>query len=62
MPASAVIRTPSSTAARTRIGGVPARKRVMPGAGSYGRSISNWRAWPNQPWIGLTQRARARAT
>ena len=54
MPASAVMRAPSSTAARTRIGGVPARKRVMPGAGSYGRSISNWRAWPNQPWIGVT--------
>ena len=33
-PASAVSRAPSSTAASGRIGGVPARKRPIPGSGS----------------------------
>ena len=34
MPASAVSLTPSSTAASSRIGGVPAWKRPMPSTGS----------------------------
>ena len=32
---------------------VPAMKRVMPGAGAYGRSMANWSSCPNQPWIGV---------
>ena len=58
MPASAVIRTPSSTAASTRIGGVPAMKRPIPAAGAYGRCIANWSSWPNQPWIGVPSARR----
>ena len=57
MPASAVSRAPSSTAARPRIGGVPARKRAIPGAGAYGRSMANCSSWPNQPWIGERSRS-----
>ena len=56
MPASAVIRTPSSTAARPAMPGVPAMKRPMPSTGSYERSMSNWSRWPNQPWIGERRR------
>ena len=43
---------PASSAFRLRIGGVPDRNCVMPGAGSYALSKANCRAWPNQPVIG----------
>ena len=54
MPASAVSRAPSSTAASARIGGVPARKRADARARARtARSIANCSLWPNQPWIGV---------
>jgi hypothetical protein len=52
MPASATRPTPSSAATSDTIGGVPARKRSIPGRGSWAGPIANMSCWPHQPQMG----------